>query len=421
MDVVCARCAGIDVSKKDAKVCVRVQGRGSTRTTTRVVTWSSMMPEILRLREELVAEQVELVVMESTSDYWRPFFYVLSEALPVMLVRASDVKGMPGRKTDVSDAEWLADLAAHGLVRASFVPEEPLRQLRDLTRARVGLFQERTRELQRLEKELEDACIKLSSVVSDLQGVSARTMLQALVEHKHDPKAMAELARGRMRPKVDRLAEALQGRFNDHHRFMVAFRLARIDQTSADINRLDQRIDMLMEREGLTVARELLESVHGIGKHGAEELLAEIGPDMRVFPTPQALASWVGVAPGSHESAGHKHPVAVRPGNRYAKRTLGIAAKSAARMRDSFLAARFKRVCARRGYGKALVAVEHTMIIAIWHMLSTGEYYRDLGGDYYTRRAPQSALRRKIRDLEAAGYRVETAHDGRQTAVPSAV
>ena len=421
MDVVCTRCAGVDVSKKDAKVCVRIQGRGSKPTGTRVTTWSSMMPEIVRLRDELVADQVELVVMESTSDYWRPFFYVLSESLPVMLVRATDVKGMPGRKTDVSDAEWLADLAAHGLVRASFVPAEPLRQLRDLTRARVGLFQERTRELQRLEKELEDACIKLSSVVSDLQGVSARLMLQALVDQDHDPQAMAELARGRMRPKVNQLTEALQGRFNDHHRFMVTFRLARIDQTSADIGRLDERIDALMAREGLTVARELLESVHGIGKHGAEELLAEIGPDMTVFPTPQALASWVGVAPGSHESAGRRHPVAVRPGNRYAKRTLGIAAKSAARMRNSFLAARFKRVCARRGYGKALVAIEHSMITAIWHMLTTGEYYNDLGGDYYIRRNPHQAIRRKIRDLEAAGYRIEIAQADpqQQSAAPS--
>lgn len=407
MDVVCQRCAGIDVSKKDAKVCVRVQGRGSRSTAARVTTWSSVMPEIIRLRDELVADEVELVVMESTSDYWRPFFYVLAEALPVMLVRATDVKGMPGRKTDVCDAEWLADLAAHGLVRASFVPPEPLRQLRDLTRARVGLFQERTREVQRLEKELEDACIKLSSVVSDLQGVSARLMLQALVDDASDPRAVAELARGRMRPKVDQLAQALEGRFNDHHGFMVSFRLSRIDQTSTDIDLLDQRIDALMEREGLTVARELVMSVPGIGKHGAEELVAEIGADMSVFPTPQALASWVGVAPGSHESAGRHHPVAVRPGNRYAKRSLGIAAKSASRMRNSFLAARFKRVCARRGYGKALVAIQHSMITAIWHMLSTGEYYNDLGGDYYTRRNPHHAIRRKIRDLEAAGYRVE--------------
>jgi transposase len=195
----------------------------------------------VRLCEQLVAGGVELVVIESTSEYWRPFFYVLSESLPVMLVKASDVKGMPGRKTDVSDAEWLANLAAHGLVRASFVPPEPLRQLRDLIRARVGLFQERTRELQRLEKELEDACIKLSSVVSNLQGVSARAMLQALVDSEGDPKVLAELARGRMRAKVEQLTEALEGRFNDHHRFVVSFRLARVDQTTADIAALDRR------------------------------------------------------------------------------------------------------------------------------------------------------------------------------------
>lgn len=406
VEVTCRRCAGIDVSKRDAKVCVRVQGGGSVRTTTRVSTWSSMMPQILRLPEQLVADQVELVVIESTSDYWRPFFYVLSEAVPVMLVKASDVKGIPGRKTDVSDAEWLADLAAHGLVRASFVPAEPLRQLRDLTRARVGLFQERTRELQRLEKELEDACIKLSAVVSDIQGVSARLMLQALIDHERDPKVLADLAQGRMRSKVEELSEALTGRFNDHHRFMVAFRLARVDQTTADINALDRRIDDLMEREGLTVARDLLVSVPGIGKHGAEELLAEIGPDMSVFPTPQALACWAGVAPGSHESAGKKHPVKARAGNRYAKRTLGVAARSASRMKNSFFSARFKRLCARRGYNRALVAVQHSMITAIWHILSTGEYYRDLGGDYYTRRSPQQVIRRKIKDLQAAGYQI---------------
>lgn len=402
--MVCPRCAGIDVSKRDAKVCVRVQGSGSVKTTARVSTWSSVMPQIVKLREQLVADGVELVVLESTSDYWRPFFYVLSEAVPVMLVKASDVKGMPGRKTDVSDAEWLADLAAHGLVRASFVPPEPQRQLRDLTRARVGLFQERTRELQRLEKELEDACIKLSSVVSDLQGVSARLMLQALVDSERDPKVMAELARGRMRPKIEQLTEALEGRFNDHHRFMVSFRLARIDQTSSDIEQLDRRTDELIDREGLAVARDLLVSVPGVGKHGAENLLAEIGADMSVFPTPQALACWVGVAPGLHESAGKKHPVKARPGNRYAKAALGIAAKSAARTRSSFLSARFKRVCARRGYNKALVALQHSMVTAIWHILSTGEYYRDLGGDYYLRRTPQQAIRRKIKDLEAAGY-----------------
>lgn len=409
MDVMYGRCAGVDVSKRDAKVCVRVQGRGSLKTAVTVTTWSAVMPQIVRLRDQLVADRVELAVLESTSDYWRPFFYVLSEALPVMLVKASDVKGMPGRKSDVSDAEWLADLAAHGLVRPSFVPPEPLRQLRDLTRARVGLFQERTREVQRLEKELEDACIKLSAVVTDLQGVSARRMLQALIDRQHDPTELAELARGRMRSKIDQLVDALAGQFNDHHRFMVSFRLARIDQTSADLAVVDRHIDELIDREGLAVARELLCGMPGLGKRGAEELLAEIGADMSVFPTPKALACWAGVAPGSHESAGKKQPVAARPGNRYVKRTLGIAAKSGVRKKGSFLSARFKRVCARRGYSKALVAVEHSMITAIWHMLTTGECYRDLGDDFYNRRTPQKALRRKARELEAAGYHVTAA------------
>jgi transposase len=406
VQVVWQRVAGIDVGKRDAKVCVRVQGRGSQPTSTMVTTWVTTMPQILRLRDHLVAAGVELVVVESTSDYWRPFFYLLSEAVPVMLVKASEVKGMPGRKSDVSDAEWLAGLAAHGLVRASFVPAEPMRQLRDLTRARVGLFEERTRELQRLEKELEDACIKLSAVVSDLAGVSARAMLEALIGQESDPGVLANLAKGRMRSKIDQLTEALTGRFNDHHRFMISFRLSRIDRLTTDIAALDRRIDELMERQNLVMARDLLVEIPGIGRHGAEELLAEIGADMGVFSTSQALASWCGVAPGSHESAGKRHHVRTRAGNRYVKRSLGIAAKSASRTKASFLGARFKRVCARRGYNKALVAVEHSMVTAIWHMLSTGEAYRDLGGDYYQRRAPQQVVKRKIRDLDAAGYRV---------------
>ena len=362
------------------------------------------MPQIIRLRSMLVAAGVQRVVMESTSDYWRPFFYVLAEELDVVLVRASDVKAMPGRKSDVSDAEWLADLGAHGLVRASFVPPEHQRQLRDLTRARARLLAERGREVQRLEKELEDACIKLAAVVTDLQGKSARLMLEALIADRDDPAAMADLAQGRMRPKIEQLTEALTGRFNDHHAFMVRFRLDRIDGITVDLARLDDRIDELFDREGFNPARNLLLSLPGLGKRGAEELIAEIGIDMTVFATPQQLASWCGLAPGSHESAGKRRNVATRQGNRYVKRTLGIAAKAAARMKSGFLAARFRRLAARRGYNRALVATEHAMIIAVWHMLTTGEFYHDLGSDHYARQAPARVIRRKIADLEAAGY-----------------
>lgn len=400
------RCAGIDVGKRDVKVCVRVQGVRSRPTSMEVTTWGTSMPQLRRLRAKLVGAGVQRVVLESTSDYWRPVFYVLAEELDVVLVRASDVKAVPGRKSDVSDSEWLANLGAHGLVRASFVPPEHQRQFRDLTRARARLLQDRAREVQRLEKELEDACIKLSAVVSDLQGVSARRMLAALIDHESDPAVIADLSEGRLRRKIDQLTEALTGRVTDHHRFLLSFRLSRIDAATADLARLEARIDELVEREGFSAARELLCSVPGLGKHGAEDLLAEIGADMSVFPSAEELASWVGVVPGCHESAGKKKSVRARPGNRYAKRALGIAAKAVGRKKTGFLAARFRRIAARRGYHKALVATERAMVTAIWHMLSTGEYYRDLGGDYYTRHDAQRSLRRRIAALEAAGYTV---------------
>jgi transposase len=407
VEAVYQRCVGIDVGKAELKVCLRVQGRGSRPTRCTVTTWSTRTPQLIKLRDRLVADKVERVVMESTSDYWRPVFYVLSEQLDVILVKASDVKAMPGRKSDVSDAEWLADLAAHQLVRASFVPPEQQRQLRDLTRARARLLDDRTREVQRLEKNLEDACIKLSTVATDLQGVSARQMLHALIEGRDDPAAMAELAHGRMRAKIAELTEALTGRVTDHHRFMISFRLRRIDAATDDLAVLDARIDQLIQQApGFSPARDLLLTVPGLGLRGAEDLLAEIGPDMTNFESTEHLASWVGVCPGSHESAGKKKNVATRPGNRYAKRALGMAAKNVIRHKSGFLSVRFKRLVARRGFPKALVATEHAMIIAIWHMLTTGSCYHDLGPDYYIRRTPQKVIRRKIADLEAAGYTV---------------
>jgi transposase len=407
VEAVYQRCVGIDVGKAELKVCLRVQGRGSRPTRCTVTTWSTRTPQLIKLRDRLVADKVERVVMESTSDYWRPVFYVLSEQLDVILVKASDVKAMPGRKSDVSDAEWLADLAAHQLVRASFVPPEQQRQLRDLTRARARLLDDRTREVQRLEKNLEDACIKLSTVATDLQGVSARQMLHALIEGRDDPAAMAELAHGRMRAKIAELTEALTGRVTDHHRFMISFRLRRIDAATDDLAVLDARIDQLIQQApGFSPARDLLLTVPGLGLRGAEDLLAEIGPDMTNFQSTEHLASWVGVCPGSHESAGKKKNVATRPGNRYAKRALGMAAKNVIRHKSGFLSVRFKRLVARRGFPKALVATEHAMINAIWHMLTTGSCYHDLGPDYYIRRTPQKVIRRKIADLEAAGYTV---------------
>ncbi|MCZ9880699.1 IS110 family RNA-guided transposase [Arthrobacter sp. B2a2-09] len=405
MEVIHPRCAGVDVSKKDAKVCVRVQGRGTRSTTSTVTTWASMTGQILDLKEHLLNERVTLVVMEATSDYWRPFYYLLEdEGLDVILVNARDARNVPGRKTDVSDAAWLADLGAHGLVRASFVPPPPIRELRDLTRARTVITRERTREVQRLEKLLEDACIKLSSVASDITGVSGRLMLQALIDGQDDPAVLAELAHGRMRAKIPELTDALTGRFLDHHRYMAALYLHRIDAHTADINDLSARIEEAMEP--FRDARELLISIPGFSTTVAEVFIAETGADMTVFPTPQQLASWAGTSPGANESAGRVKSAKTRPGNRYLKGALGIAALSASRSNGTYFSAKYRRIASRRGPVKALVAVEHAMLTAAWHMLSTGELYRDPGADYFTRRTPSRTKAHAIGQLESLGYKV---------------
>lgn len=404
MEVIHPRCAGIDISKKDAKVCVRIQGRGSKPTSTTVTTWGAMTADVLELREHLVAAQVSVVVMEATGDYWRPYYYVLEDTLEVVLVNARDAKNVPGRKTDVSDAAWLADLGAHGLVRASFVPPPPIRELRDMTRARTIITRERTREIQRLEKLLEDACIKLSSVASDITGVSGRLMLEALIAGQDDPAVLAELARGRMRSKIGELTQALTGRFGDHHRFMTRLYLDRIDAHTADIERLDARIETAMEP--FRGARELLETIPGFSQTLAEVVIAETGADMNVFPTAGHLASWAGVAPGSNESAGRVKSTKARPGNRWLKGALGVAALTQTRSKTTYFSAKYKRIAFRRGGLKALVAVEHAMLTAIWHMLTTGELYNDPGPDYFTRRTPDKAKARAISQLESLGYHV---------------
>ena len=404
MDVVHPRCAGIDISKRDAKVCVRIQGVGNRRTASTVTTWGAVTSQILALREHLVEQKITCVVMEATSDYWRPFYYLLEEHFEVMLVNARDVRNVPGRKSDVSDAAWLADLGAHGLVRASFVPPEPIRALRDLTRARTVITQERTREINRLEKLLEDAGIKLSSVATDITGVSGRLMLAALIDGRDDPAAIADLAKRRLRSKIPALTEALNGHFTAHHAFMARLFLDRIDAHTADVERLSTRIDEAMEP--FQAARDLLCSIPGISTTVAEVLVAETGAEMSVFPTAGHLASWAGTAPGKNESAGRVKSTKTRPGNRYLKGALGIAALAASRSKGTYFSAKYKRIAARRGPMKALVAVEHAMLVAAWNMLRNGEFYRDPGADYYTRRVPAKTRARAIGQLESLGYRV---------------
>jgi transposase len=300
-------------------------GGGRRKTVETVRTWGSTTNAVLALREHLINEQVTLVVMEATGDYWKPFYYLLEDAgFEVMLVNARQVKNLPGRKSDVSDASWLAQLGAHGLVRGSFVPPAPIRQLRDLTRARTAMTRERGREIQRLEKLLEDAGIKLSSVATDITCVSGRLMLQALIDGQRDPAVLADLAKRRLRAKIPELTEALTGRFSDHHAFLAGMYLEAIDQRSRQIAELTARIEVVIEP--FRAFCDLIDTIPGIGERCAEVIVAETGADMSIFPTAAHLASWAGTCPGSNESAGRVKSTATRPGNPYLKAALGAAA-----------------------------------------------------------------------------------------------
>ena len=409
MEVVHARCAGLDISKKDAKVCVRIAGAGRRKTVETVTTWSSMTNQILALRDHLVAERVTCAVMEATGDYWKPFYYLLEDSgFEVLLVNARHVKTLPGRKTDVADATWLAQLGAHGLVRGSFVPPEPIRQLRDLTRARTAITRERGREVQRLEKLLEDAGIKLSSVASDIMGVSGRLMLQALIDGQHDPAVIADLAKRRLRSKIPALTEALTGRFSEHHAFLAGVHLDLIDQHTDALDQLTARIEVMMEPfQGF---RDLICTIPGIGVATADVIIAETGADMTRFPTAKHLASWAGTTPGNNQSAGRVKSSKTRPGNPYLQGALGAAAMACSQNPRTYLGARYRRIASRRGPQKANVAIQHSMLIASWHMGTTGTLYEDPGAEFFTRLHPDRAKKRAIGQLEAMGYTVTLDH-----------
>ncbi|SCL24929.1 IS110 family transposase [Micromonospora inyonensis] len=405
MDVLHDRCAGLDISKRDVKACLRTPGTRRNQRRSEVRTFATTTNDLLALRDWLVAEQVSLVVMEGTGDYWRAPYYLLEDALNVELVNARQVKAMPGRKTDVADAVWLAQLAECGLLRASFVPPEPIRQLRDLTRYRTVLTEERTREAQRLEKELEDAGIKLSSFATDILGISGRAMLEALIRGERDAQVLAEMARGRMRSKIPDLAQAMIGRFGDHHAFLCRMHLDRIDAISRDIATLSTRIERVMApfRDQLT----RLDGIPGISLRVAEVIIAETGGDMSRFPTAGHLASWAGVSPGNHESGGKRKSGKTTKGNRWLRDALGTAAMAAARSKNTYLGAQYTRLVRRLGSKpKALVALEHSILTSVWHMLTDGTGYQDLGADHFLRRDPERERRRAIAALNKLGYTV---------------
>ncbi|HZM65086.1 MAG TPA: IS110 family transposase [Nakamurella sp.] len=332
-------------------------------------------------------------------------YYLLEDTLNVILVNAAHAKGLPGRKTDVSDSAWLAQLGECGLLKASFVPPEPVRHLRDLTRYRSTLAVERTREAQRLEKELEDAGIKISSVATDILGVSGRAMLAALIAGQDDAQVMAEMAKGRMRPKIPALVQALTGHFGEHHGFLCRLHLTRIDELSATIEELSTRIEA--EMRPFTHQIEHLVTIPGVQKATAEVIIAETGADMTRFHTPANLASWAGVCPGHHESAGIHRSSKRRHGNRWLGGALGTAAMAAGRTRErTYLGARYARLVPRLGKQKTIVAVEHSILIAVWHILTDDVDYHDLGGDYFTKQDPQRAIRRITRQANALGLTV---------------
>lgn len=411
------RCAGIDIGKKYAKVCVRTPGPGgpgarrkADRVSEVVTTWGSMTHQIIALREHLAAERVTCVVMEATSDYWKPYFYLLEdlEGVEVMLVNARHVKNVPGRKSDVNDATWLAQLGAHGLVRASFVPPPPIRELRDLTRTRTAVTRERSREVLRLEKLLEGAGIKLSSVVSDIAGVSARRMLLALAAGERDPHVLAGLAHWSMRGKTGALVHALTGQFTDHHGFLVRTHFDLIDKHDQVIAEITDRIEVVIEP--FRGFRDLICSIPGISTRVADVVTAETGADMTRFPTADQLTSWAGLCPGINESAGKIGSTKTRHGNAHLKGALGIAAMAAGtQTKNTYYAARYQRLAKRRGGKRALVAIQRDMLVTIWHMAQTGELYNDPGADYYECLYPDRAKRRAIAQLQRLGYDVTLA------------
>jgi transposase len=403
------RVAALDIGKAELVACVRVPSPDTPgRRAQEIATYSTMTRSLLRLADRLTELGVSRVVMEATSDYWKPVFYLLeAQGFEPWLVNARDVKHLPGRpKTDQLDAVWLCKVAERQMLRPSFVPPPEIRQLRDLTRYRADLVAVRTAEKNRVEKLLEDAQIKLGTVVSDVFGVSGREMLAALIAGEADPKALAQLARTRMRVKIPLLEEAFVGHFTNHHRFLLRTMLARIDATSADIAAIETQIEELIAPFGHTVER--LDEVTGIGVTAAHVIIAEVGLDMTRFATAAHLCSWARFAPGVKESAGKKKGRgSTGYGNPYLARVLGEAAVAAGKT-DTFLGERYRRIARRRGKKKAIVAVGRSVLLIVWHLLSDPEArFHDLGAQFYdTRIAPDRKKRNHVRQLEALGYKV---------------
>jgi len=404
MEILYARCCGLDIHKRTVVACLFVPGAEGT-PTKEIRTFGTMTNDLLALSEWLAAAECSHVAMESTGVFWKPIYNLLESSFGVLVVNAQHVKAVPGRKTDVRDAEWIGDLLRHGLLRASFIPDRPQRELRELTRYRTTLIHDRANEVNRLQKVLEGANIKLSSVATDILGKSGRDILEALVAGTTESAALAQLARGRLREKIPQLEQALAGQFSAHHRFLIAQQLAHIDFLDASLERLSAEI---AERvRPFDAARERLQTIPGVGRRTAEGLVAEIGTDLTRFPSAGHLASWAGLCPGNDESAGKRRSGRTRQGSPWLRTALVEAAQAAARTKDTYLATQYRRLAARRGAKRAVVAVAHTILVLVYVLLTREqESYHDLGSHYFDERDRNVVQRRLVRRLEALGYTV---------------
>ena len=434
MEVTFTHCAGLDVHKKTVVACCITPGaKGEKQIEVR--TFGTMTVDLLALSDWLTSQQITHVAMESTGEFWKPIYNLLEGNFEILVVNAKHIKNVPGRKTDVKDAEWIAELLRHGLVRGSFIPPQAQRDLRDLTRQRTNLVQDRATVVNRLQKVLEWANIKLSSVAADVTGVSARAMLEAIVQDQVDPAALSELARGRLRKKRDALEQALTGAVRDHHRFMIGQHLTQIDFLDQQIAAFDEQITAAMQDmsqppdepgpaqtdasqvvvtppEDTTApltweaAVALLDTIPGVGPRAAEMILAEIGLDMSRFPSEAHLSSWAKVSSGNNESAGKRYSGAIGHGNRWLRTVLVQVAWAAVKVKKSYLSSFYHRLAARRGAKRAIIAVAHRLLIAIYHMLKKQEPYKDLGATYLDERNKPKVVSRMKHRIEQLGYRV---------------
>jgi transposase len=403
MDVIYERCCGLDIHKRSVVACLIVsESEGTPHKEIR--TFGAMTADLLALADWLGEHAVTHVAMESTGVYWQPIYNLLEDQFTLLLVNARHVKAVPGRKTDVRDCEWLADLLRHGLLQASFVPDRPQRELRELTRYRTSLIRERAAEVNRLQKTLEGANIKLASVATDIMGASGRAMLAALVAGTTDAQTLAELAKGRLREKLPDLERALTGQMAAHQRFLLAQQLAHIDFLGSTIDRVSAEIAERLRHFEATLAR--LDTIPGVGRRIAEVLVAEIGADMTRFPTSRHLASWAGMCPGNNESAGKRRSGKTRKGSPWLRAALVEAAQAAGRTKQLYLGAQYRRLAIRRGTKRAVVAVGHSILVIAYHVLQRDTCYDDLGPQYFDDRDRQAVQRRLVRRLEALGYKV---------------